>query len=521
MGIEVDDNRQAVEVPFGWLEALDRPPAPKLLPCGEQEGFAYAKKVGPDFLVEVWARAMERVPQSRAGGKVQITVNRTPTLLAGQITGSMLLMLGSELFCALDRVPAKARYQAEIAITAPVVPIVNDGKTPDLRRWKAVIAELAEKALRTAYREIAPNTGKHGDLKSAAWEVMEEAYLKASGDGENPANARQIMYAARPMIAELTGGKIVADKYFTGTLLPDFIATNPDLCAEWDVIYDARGHLIEPHTGRPVPLGTTAVRSYLEPRRRSTGGFVTLGGMSEVEIRDRYRTALFIEKEGFLPLLQKAEIAERFDCAIMSTKGTSVVACRHLLDRLGQDGTRILIAHDFDRAGLVIAHTLANDGRRYVFEHQPEMIDIGLRLHDVEAMDLQSEPAPDQGPTAATLRVYGATPAEVEFLCRRHLRVELNAMTSPQFIAWLEAELTVHGAGKVVPPPDTLAAHAREALTRRLLERQVRALEQEARQRAAEMPLPADLEDQVRKAMAEDPSLSWGEAVAALLEVEP
>ena len=93
-----------------------------------------------------------------------------------------------------------------------------------------------------------------------------------------------------------------------------------------------------------------------------------------------------------------------------------VVACRHLLDRLGRDGTVILAAHDFDCAGLVIAHTIANDGRRYTFEHTPEMIDIGLRLLAVEAMDLESEPAPNTGPTADTLRQYGATDAEIAFL---------------------------------------------------------------------------------------------------------
>ena len=36
---------------------------------------------------------------------------------------------------------------------------------------------------------------------------------------------------------------------------------------DWDVVYDARGHLIEPHTGASVPVGTLQVRDYLLPRR--------------------------------------------------------------------------------------------------------------------------------------------------------------------------------------------------------------------------------------------------------------
>ena len=42
-------------------------------------------------------------------------------------------------------------------------------------------------------------------VKTAAWKVMEQAYRKASSNGTLPANARQIMYAARPLIIELTG----------------------------------------------------------------------------------------------------------------------------------------------------------------------------------------------------------------------------------------------------------------------------------------------------------------------------
>src|SRR5947207_1245074 len=43
--------------------------------------------------------------------------------------------------------------------------------------------------------------------KDAAWEVMEEAYMRASGNGELPASARQIFYQARPKIMELTDDK--------------------------------------------------------------------------------------------------------------------------------------------------------------------------------------------------------------------------------------------------------------------------------------------------------------------------
>jgi hypothetical protein len=39
--------------------------------------------------------------------------------------------------------------------------------------------------------------------KEAAWEVLEDAYMAASGGGALPAMARQIYYQARPKIARL------------------------------------------------------------------------------------------------------------------------------------------------------------------------------------------------------------------------------------------------------------------------------------------------------------------------------
>lgn len=42
-------------------------------------------------------------------------------------------------------------------------------------------------------------------IKKAAWSVMKRAYLLASDNGRLPANMRQIMYAARPLVLKLTG----------------------------------------------------------------------------------------------------------------------------------------------------------------------------------------------------------------------------------------------------------------------------------------------------------------------------
>jgi hypothetical protein len=51
----------------------------------------------------------------------------------------------------------------------------------------------------------------------------------------------------------------------------------------------------------------------------------------------------------------------------------------------------LLILHDFDKAGFSIFGTLSLDNRRYVFEHDIRVIDVGLRLKDVQACGLEPE----------------------------------------------------------------------------------------------------------------------------------
>src|SRR5208337_1609111 len=74
--------------------------------------------------------------------------------------------------------------------------------------------------------EVAERTVAEG----AAARVMEKAYMKASANGTLPANARQVMYAARGEIQALTG-KPLNDQYFTQTLLPNYIKENE---LSWD-----------------------------------------------------------------------------------------------------------------------------------------------------------------------------------------------------------------------------------------------------------------------------------------------
>ena len=185
----------------------------------------------------------------------------------------------------------------------------------------------------------------------------------------------------------------------------------------------------------------------------------------------RYQAVLYIEKEGFEPLLEEARIAEKFDLAILSCKGQSVVAARRFVDEVCcvGSGVQLLVVHDFDKAGFEISQCLtrvsewaeANDRVAYRFKNEVNVVDLGLRLTDVEQYKLASETVKFKGHFAADSI---CTSEERDFL-RSGRRVELNAFTSPQFIEWLEAKLSEQGLDqRLVPSQDVLEDAYRRAL---------------------------------------------------------
>jgi hypothetical protein len=172
--------------------------------------------------------------------------------------------------CGLKRQvngPATGDYDAYLSIIAPHVQLATDGKEPSLAPFSEAIAEVLSKACCAAHRAM-HRPDRSLSIKAAAWSVMEKAYGIASGEGRWPANARQIMYAARPTILSLTGKDKLDDAYFTQTLLPDYV-TEHEKETEWDVVLDSRSSFIEPHTGREVAFGTIDVRTYLGDRAAS------------------------------------------------------------------------------------------------------------------------------------------------------------------------------------------------------------------------------------------------------------
>jgi hypothetical protein len=353
--------------------------------------------------------------------------------------------------------------------------------------------------------------------KDAAWQVMEAAYMAASGNDTLPAMARQIFYQARPKIMEVTEDKHLAYGYFSQILLPDYIEEHG---VNWNVVYDARGHLEEPHTNRRIGVGTIEIGNYLHAMKDPE---VVAAEFADANVdiigpAGNISAVLFVEKEGFGPLFKAVNLADRYDLMIISTKGVSVTAARRLVDRIcgKKNGLPLLVLHDFDLAGFMILGTLHRDTRRYQFSNTIKPIDLGLRLEDIAG--LEREPAAATKIGDADLREQlaenGATDAEIEILL--HERVELNAMTSNALIAMIERKLKAHGIKKVMPDDELLGEVYRAF--HRSNELRERFEEMESEFEASKIKVPKNLKNQVRGTLEKHPDLRWDDAVRVVLD---
>ena len=362
--------------------------------------------------------------------------------------------------------------------------------------------------------------------KEVAYAYMPTAYLKASAQGTLPAHARQIMYAARGYIQSKTG-ETLSDEYFTQNLLPSYLIDYPEKTRDWDVVFDARGHLVEPHTGRKVALGTLPVHQYVRGLDAPRGRTVSSGLYPTIGPKHRYRAVLFIEKEGFIPLFEKTNLANRYDIAIMSTKGVSTTAARELIDQVcGRQKVPLLILRDFDKAGFTIAGTLQRATWRFSFRYAAQVTDLGLRLADVEQYGLDAEDV-SYGKTNPkfNLRDNGATPEEIEFLAGKSdghhhygQRVELNAFASDQLMAWIESKLEENKIDKLIPDPEILEAQYRRECERQFIDKEIARIREENAERFAKLEIPPGLSDLILHEFEQDNTQSWDEAVSAIAE---
>jgi hypothetical protein len=451
---------------------------------------AYARATGfatvkPDtsvpFVVEVWAEPAMKT-------RLLACVNRTP--VTGSINAAKdkrdINAFGCGLRHTIATAPKDAQFEILLNITTPFMPITSDGKAPNMEPFLDGITAATGKAVRKARRPDASNRKSQKDI---VLDNLDDAIAKVSNDGEYRFNQRQILYVLRPIVREETG-KDLTTANFTA-IITDYEAEHGEI----PLMYrEPRGSIYHPHRQATITLGTIMVESYERPPWL-------------------YNKLVYIEKEGFAEALKTVRWAEQHDCMLMSSKGFTTRAVRDLVDKLAEhdEPVTIFCVHDADAYGTMIYQTFqeatkARGARKIKIINlgldPGEAIDMGLEVETVEETERRK-------PVAEYARAH-------EEWLQTH-RVELNAMTTEQFIAWLDGKMEAHGNGKLIPPADVLeeelAGHietnVRAAITERIL-REAGLDDQVAAAIAAiKKPIATTLEQGTRRLFKRESDREW------------
>jgi hypothetical protein len=442
------------------------------------------------FVVEAWARKTSE----KGNIGLAMLVNRTP------ITGELstyrdddkdIVLVGCGLSHAVVGSPKKGSYDIRINIMTPYCPITSDGKAPNLRPFVNAIGEAIAAATKKAQRAAPKRKRKRLSIKQVMLGHLDAVIAEVSDDGEYRFNPRQLLYKLRPIVKDEIGQELTTPN-FNG-ILTDYEREHGEIPGMYR---EPRGSIYHPHREETITLGTLMVEDYERP--------VSL-----------YNKVVYIEKEGFSEARKDARWAERHDCMLMSSKGFSTRAARDLVDKLAEhdEPVTIFCVHDADAYGTMIYQTFqeatkARGARKVQIVNlglEPwEAVENGLDVEDVEVNeDDKRKPVADY--------VRARDDEDWEEWLQNH-RVELNAMTTPEFIEWLDGKMADYN-GKLVPPADVLEKELAERI-----ERKVRATVTERILREA------GFENQVAEAVAAIEKLN-GEALAEgiedLFEKEP
>lgn len=455
--------------------------------------FGIEPRAAIPFVVEAWAA-------ESAAMQIIACVNRTP------VTGDVLAwrrkreinLSGCGLRHTVAEAPKDANFNIRLNITTPYMPITSDGKAPDLTPFVSAIGDAVSKAVRKARR---PNA-KGMTQKDVVLDNLDDAIAAVSGEEGYRFNARQLFYFLRPIVVDETGKELTI-KNFTG-IIDDYENENGEIEGMYR---EPRGSITHPHRDETITLGTLMVEDYERPAWN-------------------FNKLLYIEKEGAQEALKQDRWLERHDCAVMSSKGFSTRAARDLIDKLADhdEPVEVFCVHDADASGTMIYQTLQEEtkarGARKI-----EIINLGLEPWEAIEMGLEVETLEEkdrQKPVADYVHDHDGD--WVNWLQTR--RVELNAMTTPQLIRWLDQKMADHGNGKLIPPPqvleqalaDLIESKVRDAIKERIL-REAKLDEQVAAAVAAiTKPDAADLEQSIKALFEQESDREWRDAVEAVAD---
>jgi hypothetical protein len=494
------------------------------------EGFHGHGKARIPYIVDVWSTSQE-AGRNQGYHDLDIIMNGTAMLGKASLevkSGRVRFISGGYYYSGntYKQLNMQREWRVKMSINSPFVPISSSGKQPDFGQLRKGIMESLYSSMR-ASQKLPPKPKKHGmTVKSAAFMVMEEAYNKVSDDGKYWANARQLMYAARPAILKYAKQSSFTDSWFTQTILPEFLQQNPELTQTWRIAYDKRGDLIQPHNRATVGLGTVEVDSFGRHDRFISNSPVSSFAYTSASPERRFGGILFVEKEGFNQALLESGILERYDLALASSKGQPNIAIRALIDEMlsRNPNFKIFTVTDFDISGVSIRDVLLGDNKlRFEYRNKVKPIRICVdwtqasRLHDEslsEFSGLKSKKEDeDDNLYYKLISRHGLEHEAARFLAFDKLRVEVNALTTPELINTIEKTVSQH-CKKVLPDREHLEGAWRQYMVSAELNQQQKQLQT----KYADARPPYGIMDKIKEYLELHPECSWDEALSKLLE---
>jgi hypothetical protein len=473
------------------------------------------------FAVEAWAvkAATITAKASIARNVVSVSVNRTP--IAADFTlrrdKTDLNLFGCGLRHTVAKTPQGGDLTLWLNVMTPYMPITSDGKEPNLEPFVDAIADAAGKAVRKARGVSASGKSQKDVVLDHLDEVID---IVSGGALRYRFNERQLFYRLRPIVLEATGKELKLGN-FTG-IITDYENENGEI----PLMYrEPRGSITHPHRDETITLGTIMVEQYERPVWN-------------------FNKLLYIEKEGAQEALKQDRWPERHDCAVMSSKGFSTRAARDLIDKLVEhdEPVEVFCAIDADAPGSMIYQTLQEETRARG-ARKIKITLIGLAPWEAVAMGLEVEtltvePGAARKPTADYIKNRDGTgdvDAEGNDISDRDWdewlqthRIELNAMTTPGLIDWLDSKMEEHGSGKLIPPTEvlenTFMTLAEERLTRKITERILREADLDGRvaeaMAALDRPDGEALRRSIEDGFEDDPEAAWRDIIKTAADEE-
>ena len=262
----------------------------------------------------------------------------------------------------------------------------------------------------------------------------------------------------------------------------------------------------------------------------------------------------YIEKEGANEALKDDGWLERHDCSVMSSKGYGTRAAKDLIDKLAKHKEPITVyaVTDADAFGTMIQQTLqeatmARKARHikiiHLGLHPWEAVEMGLEIETPKSDDDDEDkrkPVADYVKAADASGEYNGEPIAPppdggtwEEWLQTH-RIELNAMTTPAFIEWLNrkmSEVTEDAEGKpitpkLIPPEEVIEAElkakleaaVRTKVTERILREAGLDRQVEEAMEQIERPAGRDLTQDIKDLFELDPTEQWRTQVVAVVD---